>query len=384
MKYEPADIFFVAGEASGDLEGAVLAGALSQIRPSLALAAYGGQRLAAAGARLLFDSSELASIGPVSILPKIPYLYYILRFLDASMRRRPPGIFIPIDVGAFNLRLSRLLRNGGFSRPIVYYFPPGAWLDDVEQARKVSAVAIALTPFEHQRDFYVRLGLRAAYFGHPLVSVIKTRASEPAGARPVIAVLPGSRGEEVAHHLPVLARAALEVERRTSASFVAVASSAQREQQIRKLWGKERGPQALSISRAGTTDVLAGANLAWVASGTAVLEAALVGVPQITFYVVSPTQWRMAQERLSGHIMRVGAITLPNLVLERKIVPELLQLEFTPQALVDQTMPLLDRSPLRDTQLEGYQELRGALGPSDALQQISAFVLEQLDAQVAS
>ncbi len=381
MRYDPADIFFVAGEASGDLQASLLARAARDLRPDLHMAAIGGDRLKESDVSIVYDSSELASIGPISVIPRIPLLYYILRWLDASLRKRPSRLLVTVDAGAFNLRLIGRLRAGGYRQPIVYYFPPGAWLDDATQARRVADHTVALTPFAHQRDFYRGLGLPVEYFGHPLVSVIATRPPRALGLRPLIAVLPGSRREETARHLPVLAQAAAQLAKTTSPTFVAVASSDKRASQIATLWERSGGP-AVTIVRESAVAVLGRADLAWVASGTAVLEAALVGVPQIMFYVVSQAQYRVAQRRLTPKLLT--SIALPNLVLDRTIVPELLQDEFDAARLTELSVKLLDHDSERERMLAGYLDLRSALGPPDSLQRIAAFVVDRLASQAAA
>ena len=340
------------------------------------MAAIGGDRLKASDVSIVYDSSELASIGPISVLPRIPLLYYILRWLDASLRKRPSRLLVPVDAGAFNLRLIGLLRTGGYRRPIVYYFPPGAWLDDAAQARRVADHAVALTPFAHQRDFYRGLGLPVEYFGHPLVSVVATRAPRALGDRPLIAVLPGSRREETARHLPVLAQAAAQLAKTSSATFIAVAATDKRASQIAALWERSGGPAGVTIARESAVAVLGRADLAWVASGTAVLEAALVGVPQIMFYVVSQAQYRVAVRRLPEKLLT--SIALPNLVMHRPIVPELLQDEFDASRLTELSVKLLDQESERQRMLAGYLELRSALGPPDSLQRIASFVVDRL------
>ena len=378
MRYEPADIFFIAGEASGDLQASLLARAARDMRPGVRMAAVGGDRLRTAAVPIVYDSSELASIGPISVLPRIPLLYGILRWLDVVMRRRPSRLLVPVDAGAFNVRLIKRLRAAGYPGPIVYYFPPGAWLDNADQARAVASAATALTPFAHQRDFYRSLGLPIEFFGHPLVSVIARRPPQPLSPTPLISVLPGSRREEVARHLGVLASAARDLRLHLNANFVAVAASDKREKQIRESWARSGGPSDMTISREDASTVLARADLAWVASGTAVLEAALVGVPQIAFYVVSPAQYRVAQRRLPKTLL--WAITLPNLVLQRRVVPELLQHDFTSKRLVEETLKLLDQDEHRDRMHADYDELRSALGPPDSLQRIADFVVNRLRA----
>jgi lipid-A-disaccharide synthase len=377
LRYDPADLFFVAGEASGDLQASLIARTAQRQRPGITIAACGGARLRAAGARIVVDSSELASIGPLSVIPRVPLLYAILRWLDVAIRKRPPGLYVAVDAGAFNLRLIRRLRRAGYRAPIVYYFPPGAWLDDIEQARTVAGMALPLTPFAHQRDFYRDLGLRIEHFGHPLVSVIAKRPPRPVRAQPLIAVLPGSRAEEAARHTAILAHAARELARTTSASFVAIATTDRRARQIQTLWERAGGPSGFKISRNDATTVLALADLAWVASGTAVLEAALVGVPQVVFYVVSQAQFRLAKRWLPPALL--SSIALPNLVMQRRIVPELLQGEFTADRLHEETNTLLEQDEVRERMLLEYEELRIALGPPDSLQRNAAYVVEQME-----
>jgi len=384
-----SDIFMSAGEASGDLEAALLLDQIRALRPGTTCAAIGSERLRAAGARITVDSCDWASIGPVSAFAKIPRLYVIMRQHDAMLRREPPRAVIPVDFGAFNLRLVEQMRHGGYRGPIIYYFPPGAWLDDERQARAVAAGAIPLTALARQRDFYHRLGLRCEYFGHPLVSAIAPRAAQdaqwpaqlavPAGAGPRIVVFPGSRAEEIALMTDRLSAAAAMLASADEATFVVAAASQVRARQIERQW-----PRASSGMRpviAGGEDIqlaLRAADLAWVASGTAVLETALREIPQVAFYAISRTQYRIAQRRVPQFVS--GPLTLPNLLLGRTIVPELLQDDLTPQALVDATRRLLSDAGARDEQLQGYRELRAALGPPDTLTRIARFVVETMDA----
>jgi lipid-A-disaccharide synthase len=381
LKYARADVTFLAGEASGDLQAALVAGALRELRPALTISGIGGERLRAAGARVFYESPDLASIGPLAVLPRIPQLYLLLRGLEAALRRHPPGLLVPVDAGAFNLRLCTLLRRHDYRGPIVYYFPPGAWLDNAEQARRVASLSLPVTPFAHQRDFYERLGLRIAYFGHPLVSVIAPRPADAGLARPSIAVLPGSRAQEVALHVPVLARAAVQVASHGGVHFVAAAATPARERQILRLWERHGGPQPLQIVPGSARAALEDATLAWAASGTAVLEAALLGVPIVSFYRLTPAQYRFAQRWLPPHLLRT--VALPNLVLGRQVIPELLQDDFQADAVVRESERLLSDEAARRAQREAFGELRAALGPPDALHRIAAFLAGQLEAQAA-
>ena len=369
----PADVFFSAGEASGDLQASLLFTALRRMRPDLRADAVGGERLRAAGANVIIDSvaGNWASIGHLRAYLKIPWLLGVMLRLARRIMADPPRLLVCVDFGAFNLRMLEWLRFCGYGGQALYYFPPGAWIDSAAQARKVARVAAALTPFSHQAAFYRSLGLPIDYIGHPLVSTIAPRAQRSIGVPPVIAVLPGSRDEEVERHLPILTDAARRLRQGRGARFVVVAASVALGQTLQASWPEECGGGAV-VMRAEAADVLADADLAWVASGTAVLEAALRGIPQIAFYRIGDAQYRIALRRIP-HIVR-GPITLPNLVMRENVVPELLQYDFTPERLTQSTHALLDDADVRERIASGYARLRSALGPPDSLARIAANV----------
>ena len=374
----PVDIFFVAGEASGDLQGALLAKAVRNLRPGASLGAVGGGQLRAAGADILVDSSGWASVGPVAGIFAVPKLYPIYRWLYVRLRRDPPKLLMPIDFGAFNLRLIERLRRCGYRGEIIYYIPPAAWIDRPSKARAVARCAVPLTVFAHQRDFYRSLGLDVECFGHPLVSVIAPQPPPPIDGTLHLAIFPGSRSAEIKHHVPVLARAAALLTASGAAAdprFTLVAATPRCAAQIGTVWRRHRGPEQATIIQKDSAE-LRGTPLAWAASGTAVLELALLGIPQVAFYAVGPVTYRAAQMLLPTRVH--GPLTLPNLVTGLKVVPELLQHEFTPQALVEQTVALLGDGRARARQLAGYAEMRKLLGPPDALARIAEFVNDRL------
>jgi len=361
---------------------------IQRLRAGTSCRAIGAERLRAAGAEIAVDSGEWASIGPVSSALKVPRLWLTMRRTDAALRATPPRLVIPVDFGAFNLPLLRRMRRCGYRGAALYYFPPGVWLDNARQARLVAAAAMPLTPFERQRDFYHSLGLPCAYFGHPLVSTIAPREALPAGwpvefgiragSGPRVAVFPGSRREEVLRMIGLLARAASMLAASRDASFVIAASSQANARRIEALWGAAGGPAPPVVARGDAIARAAeAAHLAWVASGTAVLETALRAVPQIAFYAIDPLQYRIAQRKVPQFVR--GPLTLPNLLLGRPVVPELLQGRLTPENLCALTSELLDDPARRDEQLRGYDELRSKLGPPDALTRIARFVVECLD-----
>ena len=362
-------IFLSTGEASGELLAADLLGAMRARGAILDAEGIGDTRLENAGVRLWHRTRGWASMGPLDALRKIPGLLAIMWATTLRLVRRPPDLVVLVDFGAFNVRLAKSLRHFGSRVPILYYFPPAAWLDNGRRAREVAAAAEALTAFTHQRDFYRSLGLPIAYVGHPLGSTIAARAPReraPADGG-VVALLPGSRRGEIDRHTPRLLDALAEMRLarpKIRAQLVAVDDDAQRAfEHLLAL----RSPQPVTIVRDARA-ALAGADVAAIASGTAVLEAALLQTPAVALYVLSEAQAKIARRVYKGTY-----ITLPNLVTNEPIVPELLQEQATPDALASALLALLaDPGP----QLAAYARVRRSLGAPDALDRCAAFALD--------
>jgi lipid-A-disaccharide synthase len=308
-------------------------------------------------------------MGPIEAVQRIPRLLIVAWRAAFRLWARPVDVVVMVDFGAFNLRLAELLRRRGYEGPIVYFFPPGAWLDNAKQARAVAGVTQALTPFAHQRDFYRSLGLPVAYFGHPLVSLVAARAALPPAPADggTIALLPGSRRAELTRHVPVLLAACrLVLTQRPRARFVLGAADGDAERISRELAARF-GDVPLDIVK-GARAALDRADAAFVASGTAVLEAALREVPCVSLYVTSD-----AQAKIARRVYRRRFITLPNILLDRALVPELLQEDATPVRLAVAIGELL-ADP--GAQLAGMREMRALLGPPDALARCAEFVAE--------
>lgn len=356
------------GEASGDMLAATLAEAMRAFVPDLELAGIGSERMQAAGFELTTHTRGWASLGPIEALRKIPPLFVNVWRHSFWLRFAPRDLIVLIDFGAYNLRFARALRRIGYRAPILYYFPPGAWYDRAAQAEAVARVTVPLTAFEHQRDFYRSLGLEIAWFGHPLVSLIEPRRSRPpAPARGgTVALLPGSRRGELERHADRLFEAVrLLRARRPNLNAVVGAADDAAEALLRERM--DAAGFAAPIVR-GARAALDSADVAFVASGTAVLEAALREVPTVALYVIASSQVPIAKRLMRGRRF----ITLPNILLDRALVPELLQDAATPDALAAAAEELLDAP---QAQLAGYRELRDRLGPADALQRCAAFAV---------
>ena len=360
--------FLSTGEASGELAATVLAQAIARIDPHAQFEGIGSSRMREAGFTLWRDHTGWASMGPLAAIPRIPKLLLTMLVTAGHIVRTKPDLVILVDFGAFNLRLAKRLRAIGYKGSILDVFPPATWLDREKPAREVAAVAMPLTAFEHQRDFYRQHGLPIAYFGHPLASQYTMRASRssPAADNGVVAILPGSRGTELRRHVPALFAAYKELRKRRPQLRAVVGAADEHTERTLREAAARGGLNDVQFVR-GTLEAIAQADAAWVASGTAVLECALSGVPAVSLYIISPALVKHARRVYSGRF-----ITIPNLVLDREVIPELLQDGATPAALA-QAMDAVLRDP--SVQYEQFVQLREALGPPDALEKCAGFAV---------
>jgi lipid-A-disaccharide synthase len=360
-------VFFSTGEASGELLASDLLSAMRN-RTAVEAEGIGDLRLERAGVQIVQRNRGWASMGVFEALRKVPRTLIAALRVAFALRRAPPDLVVLVDFGAFNLRLAAMLRALGFAKPIVYYAPPSAWLDSAKRARRVASLCDALTIFRHQAEFYRSLGLPIGYLGHPLVSTIAAREPRPAPPADggVLALLPGSRAGEIERHTPRLLDALARVrETRPNVRALLVAADDDAQKHVEHLLAL-RSPLPLEIVRDARA-ALREADAAAIASGTAVLEAALIGTPTVALYVLSE-----AQAKIARRVYRGKYVTLPNLVVDAPVVPELLQQAATPAALAEQILALLAQPQL---QHDGYARVRAALGPPDSLQQNADWVL---------
>lgn len=363
--------FVSTGEASGELSAVLLSQAIRAYDPDAQFEGIGAERMRAAGFTLWRDHTGWASMGPLAAIPRIPKLLATMWQTALHIGKSKPDLVILVDFGAFNLRLAKTLRSRlQYGGPLLDVFPPATWLDNEKRAREVSAYAVPLTAFSRQYEFYKRHRLPIVFFGHPLAGQYEQRPSHP--APPVdggtVALLPGSRGGELKFHVPALVAAFARLQaQRPQLQGVFGAANERGETFIAAAIAKA-GLRGVRIVR-GVREAVRDVDAAWVASGTAVLETTLLGVPTVALYIITPA--------LVKHARRVAAIagkyiTLPNLVLEREIVPEYLQENATPSNLAN-GMDAVLRHP--EQQYAQFASLRAALGPSDALERCGKFAV---------
>ena len=377
MSANAPSIMLVAGEASGDLHGATLARALKDLAPGCRLFGMGGGRMAGAGVELLADVTTAAAAGGTEAIGRVALLLRAFLRLRAVVERSPrPAALVLIDFPEFNLRLARVATRAGV--PVVYFIPPQLWAwrgGRIRTIRRFVSLVLAVFPFE--LPFYRHAGVPVEFVGHPLLDAldgapprVEARRELGVDAAPrVIGLLPGSRREEVERLLPAMREAAARVALvRPDTRFVlGLAPTVEAAAIQRHLDGAP--PVAVVAHRPHT--VMRAADLLLVSSGTATLEAALLGTPMIVAYRLS-----RPSEVMVRLLVRVPWISLANLTLGRSVVPELYQEAVTGARLAGEALRLLDDAAGMEAQREAFRELRDQLGAPGVGMRAARLVLE--------
>lgn len=315
----------------------------------------GGPRMAAEGVELVADLERLAVMGFLEVLDSLPFFVRLLRRLGRRLRNERVDLLLPIDYPGFNMRLSRHARRGGV--PVLYYIAPQVWAWHRSRMRELAETADRLAvvlPFEE--PLFREAGARVTYVGHPLLDLppideLRDTFVERLGldaSRPVLALFPGSRAQEVERHLELFVDAAHRVSERSPVQPVIAASDAV----TPKAYAGAPFPRT-EDSRA----LLAHAHAALVKSGTTTLEAALAGVPMVIAYRTHPVSYWLAER-----LVEVDHIGLANLVAGERVAPEFVQDAATPEALAAALAPLVaGDSPERARALDGLARVRGRL-----------------------
>ena len=373
----PISLLLSAGEASGDMYAARLAKALQQ-RLDVRLFGMGGPQMRAAGVEIITDCSEVAVVGFTEVLGRLPSLLRAMDRLIGEADRRKPALAILTDFPGFHLRLARKLVPRGIRN--VYYICPQFWAwrpGRVRLIRERFVQALCIFPFEEK--FFRDAGVPTEFIGHPLVGAVSAtqgRAEFCAAqgldpARKTIAVLPGSRKGELAHHLPVLQEACAIIHQKSPTQFVVAAAHPQNVERLQSGW-----PAALSVRvvEGETYNALAAADAAIVSSGTATVEAALLDAPMVVIYKVSALT-----ASLAGPLVRTPFFGMVNLIAGRQVVPELVQDRFTPERVAAETLRLLEDTSVREEMQRGMAEVRSKLGPAGAVERAADHIVALLE-----
>jgi len=369
-------ILISAGEASGDMYAARLATALRS-RTGVHLFGLGGPRMREAGVELVADSAEVAVIGISEFVRRVPAGWRVLRRLAAESAERRPRLAVLVDSPELQLRLARRLCRQGVRN--VYFICPQLWAWRPWRVRLVKRFferALCIFPFEEA--YYREAGVAVDFIGHPLVDQVRAQMSPTEFAarygldakRPIVALLPGSRPGEIAHNLPRMLEACRLIGREHAAQFVLAVASGLRTAQLAAY---AHSDVHVHMVENATYDALAAAQFAVISSGTATVEATLLGTPMVVVYRVSRTSAFLARR-----LVRAPFFSMTNLIAGRRVVPELIQDDFTPKRVAEEAHRLLDEPIAREQMKRDLAEVRSRLGPGGAIERAAEIIAQML------
>jgi lipid-A-disaccharide synthase len=369
-------ILVSCGEPSGDLYGAELVNRLRPLVRDLEVFGLGGDRLAAEGAHLVAHVRDLAVVGLLEVVAHLRRLRGIFHELLEQVDRLRPELAVLVDYPDFNLRLARELRKRGVR--VVYYVSPQLWAWRGGRIRTVRAtVARMLVIFPFEEALYRRAGVPVSFVGHPLIDSVRPEPDPSAyltalrldPQRPVVAVLPGSRPQEVLHNLPPLVGGIAQIAAaRPDVQFVLAAAPSL----PLSLFEGAVGDRPVQLVHGQTQSIVGASTLALVASGTATVETALVGTPMVVVYRVAPLTYLLGRP-----FVRVRRFAMVNLIAEEAVVPELIQADFTPDRVAEEALLLLGDPERRRRMRDHLGEVKRRLGgPGASLRAAEAVASE--------
>ncbi len=375
MSRESPSILLLAGEPSGDQHAAAVARALKTRWPDCTLVGTGGERMAAEGVELIADLRDLAVMGFVEVLSRLPFFWRLERHVARRIESGEFDLVLPVDYPGFNLRITERSHAAGV--PVLYYIAPQVWAWKAGRTARLSRAAdrvAVILPFEE--EIFRREGGRAEFVGHPLLDrddALPSRtefclSSDLDPDREILALFPGSRSQEIRRHFAPFVGAAGILKSKHPGLQVVLARAPSLQVEI----PEDSGVAAVDDARA----LLAHARAAIVKSGTSTLEAALAGTPFVVAYRTHPWTYRLARR-----LVRVDHVALANLVAEERVVPELLQDEVTPEALANAVEPMLGDTEEREHVLRGLGRIRERLGGPGAAGRVAALAQEVLGAR---
>ena len=361
-------LYIIAGEASGDLIGAQLVQALFKLNPMLEIKAWGGELMKKAGAEIRKNYSELAFMGFSEVVKNLPAIFRNFEFCKKDILDFNPDLIVFIDYPGFNLRMARWAKQKKIKN--YYYVSPQVWAWNTKRVHEIKKNVdrlFCILPFE--KDFYKKYDFEVDYVGHPLIDIIddykkKHPTTQPhLSEKPIIAVLAGSRKQEIVKILPIMLSVAAEF---PEYDFI-VAAVAHQPTELYASILAEFSSNNIKIITDDTYNLLSQATVAIVKSGTSTLETALFNVPEVVCYKSSNISYQIGKR-----VIRIPFISLVNLVVGKKIVEELIQNNFTSQTLTVAIREAINGSKKIK---EDYIEMRTALGGGGASKRVAERIL---------
>jgi lipid-A-disaccharide synthase len=372
-------VLIVAGEASADLHGSNLVKAMKTLDPSIVFWGIGGKKMERSGVKILISSSDMAVVGLTEAFSRLHTIAKASRKLKSILKRNRPDLLILIDYPDFNIHIARTAKR--FHVPVLYYVSPQVWAwrkGRVSKiARRVDHMAVIL-PFEE--PLYIERGMRVDYVGHPLLDscpqqVDRGQVVKRLGLNegyPVVGLLPGSRKDEIRNLLPVMV-GTLEILARRYPNIQCLLPLAETIEPELIQSFIEHSAVEIKVTQVDIYEVLSVCDVALVASGTATLQTAIMGVPMVVVYRISPISYWIAKM-----VVKVPYISLVNLVAGEEVVPELIQHEVVPERLAQEALSLLDDRRARVGMINKLSRIKEGLGRGGASERTAAIALEMM------
>jgi len=371
-------LLIIAGEDSGDMHAADAIRALKERCPDLVCWGIGGDRLRAEGVELLHDTHEMDVLGVVEVVKRYPFFKKTFNEVLTETDRRKPAAALLVDYPGFNLRLARELKKRGVK--VLYYICPQVWAWNRGRIPKMAQIIdrlMVIFPFEV--DVFKGVDLKVDFVGHPMVDELREfRLTEPEelpwNGKKKLALLPGSRKQEIIHILPkLLETAKILEESRPDLSFLIPVPERRLQLVESILQNAEHAPGNISIIAGRAREVLKQADAAFVASGTATLEAALLRCPTVLVYRANRVNYWIARA-----VIRIPWLGIANIVSGKEIMPERLQQDMSPLKLIAAIDPLMNETPRRVAMLENFQALEKKLGSGRPAGRVASIIAEEL------
>ena len=370
---ERKKIFVIAGEASGDLHGSNLMHAILDENPKVEFEFWGGDKMqSVASCGLKKHINELAFMGFVEVLMNIRTILSNISLCKKNIEEFQPDALVLIDYPGFNLRIAEWAKTKGIK--VYYYISPQVWAwkeNRVHKIKKVVDEMYVILPFE--KDFYKKFNIDVDYVGHPLIDEIKKhnfsasdsfREKHGLDDRPILAMLPGSRKQEVSKKLPIMLKAVEELK----SHQIVIAGAPNLTKEFYAEFNKDT-----QIIHNETYELLTNSNVAVVTSGTATLETALFKVPQVVCYKGSSISYAIAKR-----LIKVKYISLVNLIMDKEVVKELIQNECTPKNIEEEVDRLVSDTVYRESVLKSYDNLEKILGGGGASKKVAQSLLKTI------
>ena len=366
-------IYFVAGEVSADNHGAALMRSLRVLDPELKFIGRGGPQMQqVAGAQLKNWIGDAAVLGLWEVLRNYGYFREQFRQTLTEIQENKPDAIVLIDYPGFNLRLARALRKQAQTQKTIYYISPQVWAWNHGRIKKMARfIDLVLCIFPFETDLYAASGLRAVFVGHPMIERLEKQKIDTPRDPNLIGLFPGSRSREVRKIFPVMIEAArLLWHRNPTLRFRVAAASEELALEMNKQLADRR---TIEINVGETAAIMQRAFVGIVASGSATLEAAYFGMPFVLIYKVAWPTYVAA--RL---VVNVDFLGMPNLLAGKEVVPEFIQHEAKPEAIVNTVQLLMEDSPARDRMISDFDATTSRLGGAGANERAARAILDEL------